>query len=173
MPHTARRRSLISAVRSSSRRRLAQQHTSSLVISCAHEKLDVKHYQTIPRPEIHTSITAEKDEAALARQYSTKTYTGGAAAEVRVYTHVCIQARSISTNPGSMEEACEYGLTRGTCFVARRLEVVAVAGPLWIFFVVCFFRVWWHFVFFCSVSFLRTNTATASTSSTLPHVPLY
>ena len=26
----------------------------------------------------------------------------------------------------------EYGLTRGTCFVARRLEVVAVAGLLWI-----------------------------------------
>ena len=31
-----------------------------------------------------------------------------------------------------MEEACEYGLTRGTCFVARRLELVAVAGLLWI-----------------------------------------
>ena len=29
-------------------------------------------------------------------------------------------------------EAGEYGLTRGTCFVARRLEVVAVAGLLWI-----------------------------------------
>ena len=30
-------------------------------------------------------------------------------------------------------EAGEYGLTRGTCFVERRLEVVAVAGLLWIF----------------------------------------
>ena len=39
--------------------------------------------------------------------------------------------RPISTNPGSME-AGEYGLTRGTCFVARRLEVVAVAGLLWV-----------------------------------------
>ena len=29
-------------------------------------------------------------------------------------------------------EAGEYGLTRGTCFVARCLEVVAVAGLLWI-----------------------------------------
>ena len=29
-------------------------------------------------------------------------------------------------------EACEYGLTRGTCFVARCLEVVAIAGLLWI-----------------------------------------
>ena len=29
-------------------------------------------------------------------------------------------------------EACDYGLTRGTCFVARRLEVVTVAGLLWI-----------------------------------------
>ena len=37
--------------------------------------------------------------------------------------------KPISTNPGSME-AGEYGLTRGTCFVARRLEVVAVAGLL-------------------------------------------
>ena len=34
-------------------------------------------------------------------------------------------------NPGSMEAgAC--GLTRGTCFIAYRLEVVAVAGLLWI-----------------------------------------
>ena len=40
-------------------------------------------------------------------------------------------ARPTSTNPGSME-AGEYGLTRGTCFVARRLELVAVAGMLWL-----------------------------------------
>ena len=39
--------------------------------------------------------------------------------------------RPISTNPGSME-ADEYGLMRGTCFVARRLEVVAVVRLLWI-----------------------------------------
>ena len=39
--------------------------------------------------------------------------------------------RPISTNAGSME-AGEYGLTRGTCCVARRLEVVAVAGLVWI-----------------------------------------
>ena len=32
-----------------------------------------------------------------------------------------------------MEEECEYGLPSGTCFTARRLEVVAVAGRLWIF----------------------------------------
>ena len=31
-------------------------------------------------------------------------------------------------------EAGEYGLTRGTCFFAHRLEVVAVAGLL---------RLWW------------------------------
>ena len=29
-------------------------------------------------------------------------------------------------------EAGEYGLSRGTCFVARRLDVVAVAELLWI-----------------------------------------
>ena len=29
-------------------------------------------------------------------------------------------------------EAGEYGLTRGTCFVALFLELVAVAGLLWI-----------------------------------------
>ena len=55
--------------------------------------------------------------------------------------------RPISTHPGSME-AGEYGLTCGTCFVARRLMVVAVAGLLWIswcvlggadFFVIFFF----------------------------------
>ena len=48
-------------------------------------------------------------------------------------------------------EAGEYGFTRGTCCVAPRLEVVAVAGLLWISwcdlgaagFFLCFF-----FVFF-------------------------
>ena len=39
--------------------------------------------------------------------------------------------RSISTNPGSIE-AGEYGLTRGMCFLACRLELDAVAGLLWI-----------------------------------------
>ena len=47
-----------------------------------------------------------------------------------------------------MEEECEYGLPSGTCFTARRLEVVTVAGLLWIYFVVVFFCVWWDFVFF-------------------------
>ena len=55
-------------------------------------------------------------------------------------------------------EASEYGLTRGTCFAARRLEVAAVAGLLrlsWcvlggVDFFVFFFR-----PFF----FLRTHTA--------------
>ena len=71
---------------------------------------------------------------------------------MRVYTYVCIQARPISTNPGCMEKACEYGLTRGTCFVARHLEVVAVAGLLCTYSLVCFFSVWLHFVFVCSLS---------------------
>ena len=56
---------------------------------------------------------------------------------MHVYT-----SEAICTNPGYMEESCEYGLTRGTRFVARRLEVVAVAGLLWIYSVVCFFSVW-------------------------------
>ena len=46
-----------------------------------------------------------------------------------------------------MEEECEYGLPSGTCFTARRLEVVAIAGLLWIYFVVCLFSVRWDFVF--------------------------
>ena len=47
-----------------------------------------------------------------------------------VFTDCESCTRQISTNSGSME-AREYGLTRRTCFVARRLEVVAVAGLLW------------------------------------------
>ena len=48
-----------------------------------------------------------------------------------VFTDCESCTRPISTNPGSME-AGEYGLTRGTCFLACRLELDAVAGLLWI-----------------------------------------
>ena len=48
-----------------------------------------------------------------------------------VFTDCDSCTRPISTNPGSME-ADEYGLTRGMYFVARRLEVVAVARLMWI-----------------------------------------
>ena len=40
-----------------------------------------------------------------------------------------VQGRFPQTRYSTME-AGEYGLTRGTCFFARRLEVVAVAGLL-------------------------------------------
>ena len=48
-----------------------------------------------------------------------------------VFTDCASCTRLISTNPGSME-AEEYGLTRGTCFLACRLELDAVAGLLWV-----------------------------------------
>ena len=53
----------------------------------------------------------------------------GSSSSASIHTkYVCIQARPISTKPRSMEEECEYGLPSGTCFTARRLEVVAIAG---------------------------------------------
>ena len=69
-------------------------------------------------------------------------------------------------------EAGEYGLTRGTCFVARRLEVVAVAGLLWVSWCVlgeadlCVF-------FFLRFFFLRTHTAYCKYEAALPHLLLY
>ena len=50
-------------------------------------------------------------------------------------------------------EAGEHGRTRGTCFVARHFEVVAVAGLVWISwcvlggadFLVFFFRIFFFF----------------------------
>ena len=77
--------------------------------------------------------------------------------------------RPISTNPGSIE-AGEHELTRRTCFVARRLEVVTVAGLLWISWRVlnaAGFRV------FSPVFFLRTHTACCKYEAALPHLPLY
>ena len=91
-------------------------------------------------------------------------YTGGAApSAVRVYGYVYSQARPIAIYPASMEEECEYGLPSGTCFTARRLEVVAVAGLLWIYFVVCFFSVLWNFVFLIRFLYFERTRPTAST----------
>ena len=86
-----------------------------------------------------------------------------------VFTDCQSCTRPISTNPGSME-AVEYGLTRGTCFVTCRLEVVAVAGLLCISWCVLdaagFFRVFLLF-------FLRTHTACCKYEAALLHSPLY
>ena len=69
--------------------------------------------------------------------------------------------RPISTNPGSMY-AGEYGLTRGTWFFARRLEVVAITGLLPLSW--CVLRGVDSFVFLFSTFFFFERTRpTAST----------
>ena len=61
-----------------------------------------------------------------------KTGRGNEAAEAVFFIGICESCtRPISTNPGSMK-AGEYGITRGTRFLACRLELDAVAGLLWI-----------------------------------------
>ena len=66
-------------------------------------------------------------------------------------------------------EASVYGLTHGTCFVARRLELVAVAGLPWISWCIlgatdfsCSFL-----VFFC---FFERYTACCEYEAVLPHL---
>ena len=58
-------------------------------------------------------------------------------------------------------ELGEYGLTRGTCFVARRLEVVAVAGLLWISWCVLASA---GFLFFYSLFSERTRPGASMTA---------
>ena len=45
----------------------AQQHTS-LLVPCAHGKLNVKHYRTTPKPETHITRHVVEKEAALYRK---------------------------------------------------------------------------------------------------------
>ena len=153
----------------------AQQYTSSLVIRCAHGKLNVKHHRTTSKPAIQRVSQQRKTklcrpENSIEHQNVHRRRSSSSASSL--YTYVCIRARPISTNLRCTEEECEYGLPSGTCFTARRLEVVVVAGLLWMYFVVCFFSVWCDFVFF-SFSLLRTHTAYFKSEATLPHVPLY
>ena len=65
------------------------------MIPCAHGKLNVTHYQTTPKPAIHTSITAEKDEAALARkEYRAPKHTQTAQQQQQCeYIHTCVCKR--------------------------------------------------------------------------------
>ena len=70
-----------------------------------------------------------------------------------------------------MDEAYKYGLPRGTCFVARRLEVVVVAGLLWISWCVSGGADFYGFFF--GVFFLRMLTAYCKYENALPHLPLY
>ena len=88
-----------------------------------------------------------------------------------VFTDYESCTRPISTNSGSME-AGEYGLRRGTCFVANRLEVFAVAELLWISWSVLG-AAGFFLVFFSFVCFLRTHTACRKYEAALPHLPFY
>ena len=79
----------------------------------------------------------------------------------------------ISTHPGSMEPG-KYGLMRGTCFVARCLEVVSVAGMLRISW--CVFGAAGFISCFCFSSFfffLRKHTGCFKNDDALPNIPLY
>ena len=79
--------------------------------------------------------------------------------------------RSISLS-SEFIEAGDYWLTRGTCFVARRLEVVAVTGMLWIS--LCVLGVadfYYAFLFFYFV-FFRAHPTYCEYEATLPHVHL-
>ena len=77
--------------------------------------------------------------------------------------------RPISTNPGSME-AGEYGLTFGVRFVAICVEVVAVAGLMWVSWCVFggagFFR-------FCFSIFVFLFERTRSAASMRPPCLIY
>ena len=84
-----------------------------------------------------------------------------------VFTDCESCTRPISTNPGSIE-AGEYGLTRGMCLVARRLEVVAVTGALWISWCILGAAAFCVFLSF----FLQTHTACCKYEAALPHLPL-
>ena len=69
-------------------------------------------------------------------------------------------------------EAGEYGLMRGTCFLACRLELDAVAGLLWISLCVLGGADFFSVIFF-DFFFLRMHTACCKHEATLPHLPLY
>ena len=87
-----------------------------------------------------------------------------------VFTDCESCTRPIFTNPESME-AGDHGPTHGTCLVVRCLEVVAVAGLLWISR--CGLGGADFFVFFFRFFFVRTHTACCKYEATLPHIPIY
>ena len=80
MPHTA----ALCCNKQQRKTPRAQQYTS-LLIPCAHGKLDVKHRRTTPKPETH--ITAVEKEAALARKQSTNKYASGTTTTTTTTTH--------------------------------------------------------------------------------------
>ena len=70
-------------------------------------------------------------------------------------------------------ETGEHGLTRGTCFVASLLEVVAVARLLRISWCVLGGADFFVVYFFSILIFPRTHTACCKYEAALPHLPLY
>ena len=86
-----------------------------------------------------------------------------------VWTDCESHTRPISTTARSTA-ADAYGLMRGTCFFAYRLEVIVITGLLWISWCVLCADVF--FVFFDCFC-LRTHTACCTYKAALPHLHLY
>ena len=151
MPHNAHRRSVLqeAAAEDASRSAVHVESSDTMRSRNAQCQAPPDNPETEDTYDYHSRERRSCAGQKIEHQNVHRRRSGSSASMyIRVYT-----SEADSTNPGCMEEACEYGLTRGTCFVARRLEVVPVAGLLWIYSVVCFFSVWWDFVFFLFVFF--------------------
>ena len=135
MPHTAHRRSLLSAAGSnSSRTHLARSSTVHLECSDTMRSRKAQCQALQDSPETGNTyniyISQSRNQKKL-RWREKRAPKRVQAAQQQQCGYACIQARLISTNPGSMEEAYEYRLPRGTCFAVRSLELVPLAGRLW------------------------------------------
>ena len=165
MPHAASRRSLLSAVTSSSsRRRLARSSTRRVLRYHALTESSMSSTTGPPRNQRYIRVSQQRmtklrwPENSIEHQnvHGRPSSSSSASICIRVYTR-----EADFHKPEIYGGRVRDGLPSGTCFTARRHEVVAVAGLLWIYFVVCFLsgRISYFFRFIC---FERTRP-TAST----------
>ena len=159
MPHTAHRLSLLSATRSSSIITHLARSSTVHVESSDNMRSHKAQCQAPPdNPETGDTYRSRERSCADEKIEHQNVYKRHSSI---AKTYVDKRGRFPQTRD-LWRKSVSMGYRVGRVSL-HRLKVVAVAGLRWIYFVVCFFSVWWDFVFFFRFLYFERTRPTAST----------
>ena len=169
MPHTAHRRSVLSAGSSSSRRHLARSNTVHVESSDTIRSRKVQCQAPPDNPETGDTYHSRESRSCAGEKIE---HQNEYKRHIAVPVRVCMYTSEVDLHkPGIYGGSVRVWATAWDVF-RRAPSRVGRGGRAAVDFVVCFGR-GGFFSFFFPFLFLRTHTAYCKYEGILPHVPLY